>query len=88
MVETNSYTSAIGSIRPVTLSFRPQTVPIYLWCHFLFGKYTLSIENITTPFRENEMIGDPEQGNDGHELNGEVSNAPTSQSSDSSGNPM
>ena len=41
-----------------------------------------------TPFRENEMIGDPEQGNDGHELNGEVSNAPTSQSSDSSGNPM
>ena len=47
VVETNSYTSAIGSIRPVTLSFRPQTVPIYLWCRFLFGKYTLSIENIT-----------------------------------------
>ena len=29
VVENNSYTAALGSIRPWTLSFRPQTVPIF-----------------------------------------------------------
>ena len=42
-----------------------------------------------SPFHENEIDGDLVQESDGHELNGEVYNATTSQSSDSSeSNPM
>jgi hypothetical protein len=41
------------------------------------------------PLQEDKMIGDREQGNNDHEINGEISHATTSQSSDPlKGNPM
>ena len=44
VVETNSYTSAIYKTMDIVL---PPSDCSHLLCHFLLGKYTLSIENIT-----------------------------------------